>query len=244
MKRGGLLTICLLLVSLIPFTAFADTDTQQLESRILETWDDPDNSQWGLYGSKFSAEGFPKKAFPEAYPSALYDLTEAEGKTLRVLGINGSFLRQGYNYIEIVPVEQDAEGNTVPRTISIPGRAKRLDVWVWGSNYNFDLEVHFLDYQEIPHVLKLGNLSFEGWKNLSVNIPSSIRQSQQHLPKFQGLRLTKLVIRTHPTEVVKNFYIYLDQLKVMTDTFESPYDGRDLTNQAKIEEIWGQGGNQ
>jgi len=243
MKRGGLLTICLLIASVIPFNLFADTRTQQLESRILEDWDDPETSQWEVRGSKFSTEGYPRVAFPEAYPSSLYDLAEAEGQTFRAMGINGSFLRKGYNYIEVIPVEEDDEGNLVPREIDLPGRAREIDLWVWGSNYNFDVEVHLMDYKEIPHVLKLGNLWFEGWQNLSSYIPAGIPQERPYLPKFQGLRLTKIVIRTHPEEKVDNFYVYLDQLKILTDTHESPYDGRDLTNPSKIQEIWGEGGN-
>ena len=39
----------------------------------------------------------------------------------------------------------------------------------------------------------------------------------------------------------KAVYFYFDQLKVLTDTFESLYDGDSLTDQAFVEETWGAG---
>jgi hypothetical protein len=37
---------------------------------------------------------------------------------------------------------------------------------------------------------------------------------------------------------VDNFYIYIDQLKVLTDTFESFFDGDELADPDWINDVW------
>ena len=53
------------------------------------------------------------------------------------------------------------------------------------------------------------------------------------------MTLQKLVIWTQPQEPVNEFYIYLDQLKIVTDVFESRFDGDTLTWPDKMDEMWG-----
>jgi len=43
-----------------------------------------------------------------------------------------------------------------------------------------------------------------------------------------------------PTERVDNFFIYFNQLKVLTDTFETLFDGNDLADPVRVQELWGQ----
>ncbi|GHV84871.1 hypothetical protein AGMMS50230_04790 [Spirochaetia bacterium] len=57
------------------------------------------------------------------------------------------------------------------------------------------------------------------------------------------LKFVKFRIWTTPREAVGNFYIYLDQFKVLTDTFESLYDGDDMTDPDWIRENWEGSGN-
>jgi hypothetical protein len=48
----------------------------------------------------------------------------------------------------------------------------------------------------------------------------------------------KFRVWTTPAEEVGNFYIYFDQFKVLTDTFESLFDGDELTDPDWIRENW------
>lgn len=240
MRRGGLHLVCLLMLLLLltPTLLVADEKTLNLESKILETFDpDTRTSDWLIRGSKFITEGYPKKAFAETWPEALYG-SNLEEKELEVLGIQFKFDRQGYNYIEIIPVKEDEEGNTVHNPIEIPGRVQQLDLWAWGSDFDYYMEAHIRDFRGVVHVLRMGSLNYVGWRNLRVNFPSYVPQAQQYTPYLAGLQLEKLVVWTQPQERVHNCYLYIDQIKILTDTFVSRFDGDELTRPEKVQEIW------
>jgi hypothetical protein len=87
-------------------------------------------------------------------------------------------------------------------------------------------------------VLDLGAINFAGWRNLRVQIPTYISQSVQYVPQLKTLELVKLVLWTRPSERVDGFWVYLDQIKVFTDVFESPFDGEGLADPERIDELW------
>jgi hypothetical protein len=245
MKRGGPLALCLILFFLLAGSVIADEMTVNLQSKIIEDFDNPQNSLWMIQGSKFSSiiktdsgeDVYPKLAFVKAWPDALYR-RPPEGKELRILGIHGKFDRKGYNFIEIIPARKADDGNMVPRTLPLPGRVKNMDLWIWGSNFDYYLEVHILDHVGITHVLNFGSIKHIGWKNLWVNIPNTISQSISYAPKFKGIELVKFVLWTKPREKVDNFFVYMDEIKIFTDLFESPFDGEDLANPERVQELW------
>ena len=53
------------------------------------------------------------------------------------------------------------------------------------------------------------------------------------------MELVKVVLWTRPDEAVNGFQFYLDQIKVLTDMFETPYDGEGLSDPEFILETWG-----
>jgi hypothetical protein len=265
MKKSGLFILSLIVFFLAAGFGFGDEVTANLQSFIVETFDNPNapdtdeshadprqwpnEHRWMVQGSKFRTiretdngkDEYPKMAFIHTWPENLYR-KEPEGKTLRVLGIHGKFDRMGYNYVEIFPVRtgKDSEGNDrlVPREILLPGRVKNLDLWVWGANFDYYLEAHFMDYRGISHVLPLGSIKYKGWRNLSVNIPNYIPQSVIYAPALKGLKLVKFVIWTRPTEKVDDFFVYLDEVKVFSDMFENLWDGEGLGDPTVIQELW------
>jgi hypothetical protein len=231
---------------------FSDENTVNLEARILESFDGDSNYDWRLVASKFASkigeDTFPKLIFAETWPQALYGTNRA-GKELKSLGVWGKFDRRGYNWIDIYPVEKD--GDDTPAEIPIPGRAQYLDMWVWSASFNYYIEAYIRDYQGVVHSLNLGNIGHQGWKNLRTWIPSNIRQGKRALqdpsrPTVQTaqgnatyLKFVKFRVWTQPVEQVGNFYIYFDQFKVLTDTFESLFDGDELADPEHIQELWG-----
>ncbi|MBN2441026.1 MAG: flagellar filament outer layer protein FlaA [Spirochaetales bacterium] len=140
---------------------------------------------------------------------------------------------------KIIYVDQ-AGKEWVSDPIVFEGRTKALSVWAWGANFNYYFEVHLEDHRGIVHVLPLGDLTFTGWKNLTIEIPSAIPQAEKYIPKLRRLKLIKFMVWTRPDERVSGFYMYLDQIKILTDIFETRYDGDELEDSQKIQEIWGE----
>jgi hypothetical protein len=201
---------------------------------------------WALDASKFASrvndEQFPKMTKVEAWPMALFGITKSN-LDLNSLGIWGKFDRRGYNWIDVYPaVPGSGQNGEDPEAfeIPIPGRIQYLDMWVWGSNLNYYMEAFFRDYQGVVHTLYLGNLGYQGWRNLRVRIPTNIPQSKRVLPRYAGLTFVKFRIWTTPVERVDNFYVYFNQMKVLTDTFESLFDGDDLADPDNVQELWAQ----
>ncbi len=274
MRSSSLLVfLAVLLVVGSPLVAQSVTATTNLQSRIIETFDDPDESPWAFVGSRFLTESLQDQSnlqfIPNAFPAALYR-NPPNPDELLVLGHRFAFDRRGYNFIEYYPAQSDGNGGVelddngvpIPRAIPIPGQVRNLDMWVWGSNHDYYLEVHLRDFRGIVHVIRLGDVGFSGWQNLRVNIPTSIPQTVQYLPQRKGLELVKIVLWTRPEERVAGFpdaaatadpetgivplFIYFDEIKVFSDVFEQPFDGDALTDPNRINEIWNapQGGGQ
>lgn len=245
MKQGGFKAACLALLSCIAvLSAYADDKTVNLESRVLESFDGDSAYVWKAAASKFAttndSETFPKLSLVPSWPVALHG-SNREGKDLKSLGIWGRFDRKGYNWIDLYPVSKDGGEDAPAAEIPIPGRASMLDVWVWGANFNYYMEMYIRDYKGVVHILNMGDLSFQGWKNLRVNIPSNVPQSKRTLPLREGLALVKIRVWTRPTERVDDFQIYFDQIKVLTDTFESLFDGDELSDPERVQELWSSG---
>ncbi|MDR2094913.1 MAG: flagellar filament outer layer protein FlaA [Treponema sp.] len=249
MKHSKFWVVCLIVGALAVFPVFGDENTVDLESRVLEGFDELSDYDWRLDASKFkhadrdengevTAE-WPQLRFVSARPTAIFkEATDADGNELKSLGIWGRFDRRGYNWIDIYPVEKGSDDDAAPIEIPIPGRAHYLDMWVWGSNLNFYIEAYIRDYTGIPHIIKLGSIAYTGWKNLRAGIPGGIPQAKRTLPRLESLKFIKFRIWTQPVEKVDNFYVYFDQFKVLTDIFESPYDGEDLADPSKVQDLW------
>ena len=262
MKHGSfkavrLVVFMLIMLSLTVFSVFGDEYTVDYLSIVMEDFTGETSHQWthggkiytydfdwALDASKFASrvanESYPKLTTVEAWPMALYGTNKA-GMNLKSLGVWGKFDRRGYNWIDVYPIipGTGAEGeDPEPFEIPIPGRLQYLDIWVWGSNLNFYLEAYVRDYQGVVHCINMGDLAYTGWKNLRARIPNNIQQSKRVLPRFAGLSFVKFRIWTTPVERVDNFYVYFNQMKILTDTFESLYDGDDLADPDNVRDIW------
>ena len=245
MKQGSFKIICLIIWACITvFSAFGDETTNSFESKVLESFNGDADAPylWKTDASRFitrtSTATYPMTTYVEAWPIAAFGNNRgANAQPLRSLGINGSFDRRGYNWIDLYPVLAD-DPDAKPFEIPIPGRIHNLDVWVWGSNLKFYIEVYLRDYLGVIHTLRLGDISYAGWRNLRVNIPTNIPQARRILPSYAGLQFVKFRIWTQPVERVDNFYIYFKQLKVLTDMFESLFDGNDLADPQNVERLW------
>ncbi len=265
--RLGPMGLALVLLFVFCASGLAEERAAVLVSETLESFDDDPSSRWFARGSKFSTKEydqsgnvagiFPKVAEAESYPSSLFGFQSPQnedGQTRKVLGIYGKFDRRGYNYIEIIPgipadsatpdelvVFEDINTGTKWQhaPIDIPGEVSYFDLWVWGANYNYYLEAHFEDYRGITHAFHMGNLNYAGWKNLRIMIPSRVPQAEPYIPRFKPLRFTKFILWTRPQERVSGFYMYLDEIKVLTDVYIQRFDGDDLADMELTNKVWG-----
>lgn len=257
MRQGSILLTCLAVSTILcAAPVFADTATEDLQSKVIERFDAADSSgdaskyeyaqnhRWIVRGSKFLDKDTFKQQLVNTYPQALFP-NAAASADLKALGVYAAFDRRGYNFLEFVPVaDKDVDGKPVEQGIDIPGRVKNIDLWAWGSNYNYYLDLHLQDWTGAVHVLRVGDLTFRGWKNFRVEVPPSISQDVQYYPATKSLKLVKLVLWTRPEEKVNGFYFYLDHIKAITDVFETPFDGSALGDPATIQKIWAANGSQ
>ena len=260
-------TLIVMLFLLCSSSLFSEERPAILNTVVLEDFDKDPLSRWIARGSKFTTRIYdannkvvgiyPKVAEVATFPTSLFGFKGAKtanGDDRKVLGIMGKFDRNGYNYIEVLPV-READSNTDPsdviyedintskkwvhNPIQVPGRVEFFDMWVWGANYDYYLDAHFRDYRGIPHTFKMGDLKYAGWRNLRIVIPKSIPQAEPYIPKIKPLELTKFVLWTRPNERVSGFYLYLDQVKVLTDVYVDRFDGDDLADVDLTEKVWG-----
>jgi hypothetical protein len=252
--RAVSLAVCVILLTTVAvFSAFGDEFTIDYEAITLDAFDGNTAHEWTVgsktynydfswkldaskFATKLDDDSFPKLTYVPSWPMALFG-TNREGKDLKSLGIWGKFDRRGYNWVDVYPVTGEGD-DAEPFEIPIPGRISYLDMWVWGANLNYYIEAYLRDHQGVVHSIHLGNIGYTGWKNMRVRIPNHIAQSKRILPRLAGLTFVKFRIWTTPVERVDNFYVYFDQFKVLTDTFESFYDGDDLADPDRVQELW------
>jgi hypothetical protein len=272
MKQGSFRVMILAILAGVTLAAFGDDFTVNLESKVLENFDNTEDSKyvWKKEASRYAVgkdetdkdnpsfadygledgDFFPKIDHKVGWPMALFR-NNRDGKDLKILGIWGKFKRMGYNWIDIYPTLKSEGEEAGPFEIPIPGRVRYLDMWVWGSSLNYYLEAYIRDQQGVIHTIYLGNLGYQGWKNLRAMVPTSIVQRRRIIldPKTSNmtatedrnsiyLKFVKFRVWTTPNEAVGNFYVYFDQFKVLSDTFESLYDGDELTDPDWIQENW------
>lgn len=227
MKQGGFMFACFVLM--MAFCILPVTSQEYNKSFQTYSVDSFDGSEevdwtWTVQGSKFATDGFPTLQIFDGMPQALKVMyPENENNTKRFLGVQSKFNRMGDNWFDIIPT---VDGR--PYEIPLKGEVARLDMWVWGADYFYELEVLVRDAVGRVHVLPIGWLNFKGWKNLGVSIPSSIKQSTKYLGK-ESLSLVCFRVRSNPNERVDNFYFFIDEIMALTNVFVDSYDGYDLT---------------
>jgi len=257
MKHGSMKAVSFaILLCMAAFSAYSQARPVNLTSIVLDgldgetvhEWHDGRHPRrfeftWAVRASRFATrttdnEGnevaFPRLGFIETWPVSVFGHRPPEGGTRRSLGIHGRFDRQGYNWIDLHPVTLDGE----PFEIPLPGRVQQMDMWVWGSNLNYFMEVFVRDYRGIVHSIPMGSLAFPGWRNVRVNVPGHIRQGTRVLSNDTALRFVKFRIWTTPREQVGNFFVYFNRLNILTDTFENFFDGSDLADPDFVPQLW------
>jgi hypothetical protein len=235
--------------SVNPSALYADEQLSSLQSMSVESFDsDSVTYEWRAKASQFAhtdANGvsYPMVQRVNTWPDALYGSYPPDSSELQSLGIWGKFDHNTvYNWIDIYPVEMG--GDESPVEIEFEGRVKSLDLWVWNANNDYYLDAYVRDYEGILHTINMGSIKHIGWSNVRADIPANVKQSTTTLPKLRKLKFVKFRIWTRPMSQVADFQLYFDQIKTLSDIFESTYDGHELTDTTEIQNLWGLGTNQ
>ncbi|GHU85122.1 flagellar filament protein FlaA [Spirochaetia bacterium] len=139
-----------------------------------------------------------------------------------VLGTRVDFLHRGHTSFILYPT----------RPIPIEGITKTISVWAAGRNFNHDLVVLIQDFFGRTYELYMGKLNFQGWKKLTVAVPpqaddgvNGVVQRNYHYFNQMGIKIIGFRVDIDPMEAQGSYYIYLDDLRAVTDLFAE--DSRD-----------------
>jgi hypothetical protein len=193
-------------------------------------WDAYISSDEGVVtGRLFVGQPAGSKAEPTADPRYA---AGADPKTVDkyVFGVRTDFYSRGYNEIFI----------NAKRPVPIEGITKTVSVWIAGRNYNHVLWLELKDFFGNEFELPMGKLNFQGWHKMTVAIPpqnpdgrTGIVQRNFHYTSHMGLKITGFRIECDPEEAFGTYYIYLDDLRAVTDLFAE--DNRDTDD---IPDTW------
>lgn len=225
MKKGVVILSSLILGLAFCLPAVAQPSTRAVETIVIDNFDTDKEWTWAVQASRFIADGYPIVKKFEGIPNSLTPYHKDDEPTAMVLGTKAKFNRKGDNWFEVYPKKDD-------KNYEIPfvGTVTQIDFWVWGANYNYRLEVLVRDADGRVHTLKCGNLMFNGWRNVVVNVPGYIRQHSRLRSGRTDMTFIGFRVRTDANEAVDDYVIYFDQLKYTTNTLANIYDGYGLRN--------------
>ncbi|MDA3958571.1 flagellar filament outer layer protein FlaA [Oceanispirochaeta sp.] len=136
-----------------------------------------------------------------------------------VVGAKVSFYRRSMSTFSIRPI----------RPLPVEGIAKPISIWVAGRNTNHVLQLEISDHFGNRAYINMGKLNFVGWKKVTVAVPPSIVQRDYHYLNNMGITIEGFNILCDLDETYGNYYIYLDDLRAVSDLFaEESRDEDDL----------------
>lgn len=223
MKKGVVILGSLILAFAASGAAFAQPSAKAVETILIDNFDVDQEWDWGVQTSRFITKGYPLIKKFSGIPNSLRPYHKDSDPEAQVLGVKTKFDRKGDNWFEVYPTQ-----NGSAYEIPFIGTVTQVDFWVWGANYNYNLELLVRDADGRVHILKTGTLAFQGWRNVVINIPGYINQHSRLRSGRPNMTFVGFRIRTDADEAVDDYVVYFDQLKYTTNTLSTVYDGYEL----------------
>jgi hypothetical protein len=181
-----------------------------------------------------------------------YSPTKLGKEKKKNLGLHFRFRYPGNNSVSLEPpmeldwkerspvktYDQASRKDIQERGLQLPGRVKAISMWVHARGFPYTIELWVKDFRGDVHILEKKSINFVGWRPLTFEIPRDMPQSSDTYPVTRVSKLVKIVIR-EVTNVTGEYsgtsvrnsqdvYVFFDQIKVLTDTYEVFFDGQDL----------------
>lgn len=190
------------------------------EQRIKEVSIDKFETEGTWYAKMSADEGVVRARLFNGNPLNKKPIPAEEGLELaddKVLGVKVSFYRRGYNSFEV----------HATKALPVEGIAKTASVWVVGRSYPHVMKLLVEDFWGKRFELYVGKLNHSGWKLMTVAIPpqnsagkTGIIQKDYHYGTSMGLKIVGFRIECDPEEAYGHYYIYFDDLRVVSDLYE------------------------
>jgi hypothetical protein len=183
------------------------------------------------YSHMSTDDGYTTSRLFAGAPAAKEPIPDEQGMDIPdkyVLGTRVDYLRRGYHSFFLRPI----------RPIPIEGITKTISVWVVGRNFNHDMNILIQDFFGKDYEIYVGKLNFQGWKKMTVAIPpqtgdgvNGVTQRSYHYNNQMGIKITGFRIDCDPMETYGSYYLYLDDLRAVTDLFaENNRDPDDMAD--------------
>ncbi len=187
----------------------------------------------GTWYTKMSAdEGVIKCRLFDGNPKnkkAIPDEENLEIPDEKVLGVKVSFYRRGHNSFEILAT----------KALPVEGIAKTASLWVVGRSFPHTMKLLVEDYWGRQFEIYMGKLNHSGWKLMTVAIPPQgasgrgIIQKDYHYGTSMGLKIAGFRVDCDPVEAYGHYYIYFDDLRVVSDLYEV-----DMRDEDDMQDNW------
>lgn len=197
------------------FTYNSVKSAKNLVSKLWYNFEENGDEEWIVSTSKFGIEEKTKQYFLPGVPEAL---GEAKAETTQSLGVEAAFTSKGYNFVDVAITDSKP----------FFGNVDSINVWVWGGNFDYNIEMHLEDRQGYIYRLPMSSLKYYGWKNLALDIPNTIRQKGRYAPRENGLKFKKFRLYSEPYARKDKFVSVFDYFKIVTDTYSEQFDGYDI----------------
>jgi hypothetical protein len=234
MKRYIVAALCLLSAGALcaqqsadPSRIGIDTAQQNLKEISIDKFEH--DSYW--HGVISPDDGLINVRLHDGKPAGKEPISDEEGLNRPddyVLGARVDFYHRGNMSFYLYP----------RRPIPIEGITKTISIWAVGRNFNHTLKILIQDFFGRHFELEMGKLNFQGWKQLSVAIPpqpltgkAGIVQRDYHYTNPLGIKVLGFKIDCDPRETAGTYYLYLDDLRAVTDLFaENNRDPDDMAD--------------